>query len=55
MQTRRLGRTDHHSSIAILGGAVFFTDSPESAESGFQEALRRGVNHLDITPGYGYS
>ena len=53
MQTRRLGRTDHHSSIAILGGAVFFTDSPESAESGFHEALRRGVNHLDIAPGYG--
>jgi len=53
MQTRRLGRTDHHSSVAILGGAVFFTDSPESAESGFHEALRRGVNHLDIAPGYG--
>ncbi len=53
MQTRRLGRIDHHSSIAILGGAVFFTDSPESAESGFHEALRRGVNHLDIAPGYG--
>ncbi len=53
METRRLGRTDHASSIAILGGAVFFTSTPESAESTFLDALGRGVNHLDIAPGYG--
>lgn len=53
MQTRRLGRTDHQSSIAILGGAVFFADTPESAAPTFQMALERGVNHLDIAPGYG--
>jgi len=53
METRRLGRTEHHSSVAILGGAVFFTATPESADTVFHDALARGVNHLDIAPGYG--
>jgi aryl-alcohol dehydrogenase-like predicted oxidoreductase len=53
METRRLGRTGHHSSIAILGGAAFATDTPEDAEPFLAEALAAGVNHLDIAPGYG--
>jgi aryl-alcohol dehydrogenase-like predicted oxidoreductase len=53
MQTRRLGRTDHHSSVAVLGGAAFARCTPEEAESGFRLALDRGVNHLDIAPRYG--
>ena len=53
MQKRRLGRTEHHSSVAILGGAVFASDSPETAETFFYEALEAGINHLDIAPGYG--
>ena len=53
METRRLGRTEHQCSIAILGGAVFFKDSPETAEVFFHEAINAGINHLDIAPGYG--
>ncbi len=53
MLTRRLGRTDHHSSVAILGGAAFARCSAEDAEAGFHLALERGVNHLDIAPRYG--
>ena len=53
METRRLGRTEHRSSVAILGGAVFAQDSPETAEVFFHEALDAGINHLDIAPGYG--
>ena len=53
METRRLGRTEHQSSIAILGGAVFFKDSSETAEVFFHEAINAGINHLDIAPGYG--
>ena len=53
MQTRRLGRTGHHSSLAILGGAAFAMDSPEEAGALLHEALDAGVNHLDIAPGYG--
>ena len=53
METRRLGRTGHHSSVAILGGAAFATDSPEAAEPFLADALAAGLNHLDIAPGYG--
>ena len=53
MQTRRLGRTEHDSSIAILGGAAFGSSTPADAEAHFHRALERGVNHLDIAPRYG--
>lgn len=53
--TRRLGRTEHQSSIAILGGAAFSASTPEVAETMFQLALEAGVNHLDIAPTYGHA
>ncbi len=53
MERRRLGRTEHESSVAVLGGAAFARCSAEEAERGFNEALARGVNHLDIAPRYG--
>ena len=55
METRRLGRTEHHSSIAILGGAAFWfaERAREEAERAFHAALAAGVNHLDIAPRYG--
>ncbi len=53
VQRRRLGRTGHESSVAILGGAAFWAASPEQAAAGFELALDRGVNHLDIAPQYG--
>lgn len=52
MQTRRLGRTDHHSSLAILGGAAFAMDTPDEAAGFLHEAVDAGINHLDIAPGY---
>lgn len=52
MERRRLGRTEHESSVAILGGACFMASSAQEAERPFREALDRGVNHLDIAPGY---
>jgi aryl-alcohol dehydrogenase-like predicted oxidoreductase len=53
MQTRRLGRTGHDSSVAILGGVVFhFVDEDEAGRI-LHDALARGVTHLDIAPGYG--
>lgn len=53
MERRRLGRTEHESSVAILGGAAFWGCTAEDAEVGFADALSRGVNHLDIAPRYG--
>jgi aryl-alcohol dehydrogenase-like predicted oxidoreductase len=53
METRRLGRTEHRSSVAILGGAAFWDSTPEATEVAFHRALDAGVNHLDIAPQYG--
>jgi aryl-alcohol dehydrogenase-like predicted oxidoreductase len=53
VERRRLGRTGHESSVAVLGGAAFARATPEESEAGFAEALQRGVNHLDIAPRYG--
>lgn len=53
--TRRLGRTGHHSSIAILGGAAFWGTDPADTERAFALALAAGVNHVDIAPSYGHA
>jgi aryl-alcohol dehydrogenase-like predicted oxidoreductase len=53
METRRLGRTGHLSSIAILGGAAFWDSDPETTASCFGDAVAAGVNHLDVAPQYG--
>jgi aryl-alcohol dehydrogenase-like predicted oxidoreductase len=53
MERRRLGRTGHHSSVAILGGAACWSASPDEAGDWLGQALDRGVNHLDIAPQYG--
>ena len=54
MERRRLGRTEHRSSVAILGGAAFWaTESAEDARPSFELAMEAGVNHLDIAPQYG--
>ncbi len=53
MQTRRLGRTNHQSSVAVLGGAAFWDGDAQSTEVAFSAALEAGVNHLDVAPQYG--
>ena len=53
VETRRLGRTEHMSSVAILGAAAFARSDEESTERAFAAALDAGVNHLDIAPTYG--
>ncbi len=53
METRRLGRTEHRSSVAVLGGATFWKATPEQADEALHLAVSRGVNHIDIAPSYG--
>ena len=53
MERRRLGRTGHESSVAVLGAAAFWQATAEEAATGFGMAVDRGVNHLDIAPQYG--
>ncbi len=53
MLTRRLGRTEHDSSVAVLGAAAYARSTPERAAASFAAALAAGLNHLDIAPRYG--
>jgi aryl-alcohol dehydrogenase-like predicted oxidoreductase len=53
--TRRLGRTGHESSVAVLGAAALWGTSAEVTEQLFHAALEAGVNHLDIAPSYGHA
>lgn len=55
VETRRLGRTGHRSSVAVLGAAAFWDTPPAEARAAFEAALAAGVNHLDIAPQYGRS
>lgn len=53
METRRLGRTGHMSTIAIFGGAAFWQISQEDADKVMELIIEAGVNHIDVAPSYG--
>ena len=53
METRRLGRTEHMSTVVIFGGAAIGKVSQEVADEAIQLSLDHGVNHIDIAPSYG--
>lgn len=53
METRRLGRTGHESSVITLGAALLWQSTTEDGERALDEALDAGVNHVDIAPQYG--
>jgi len=53
VERRRLGRTGHQSSVAVLGGAACWDATEAEAGEWLALALARGVNHLDIAPQYG--
>ena len=53
VERRRLGRTGHYSSLAILGGAAFARSDPDTTATAFHKALASGINHLDVAPQYG--
>lgn len=52
METRRLGKTGHMSSV-IAFGAYAVGDAPQDeADRVIEEVLARGVNHVDVAPSY---
>jgi hypothetical protein len=54
MITRPLGRTGHRSSVLAFGGAAFWSDTDDGrATAALEDALSRGVNHVDVAPQYG--
>ncbi|MBI5667757.1 MAG: aldo/keto reductase [Chloroflexi bacterium] len=56
MQTRRLGRTGHLSSLAVFGAAAFFHEISQAEANAALDLMESyGVNHIDIAPTYGFA
>jgi aryl-alcohol dehydrogenase-like predicted oxidoreductase len=55
METRRLGRLGHMSSVLIYGGAALSDVAESVADRSIELALDAGVNHFDTAPAYGDS
>ena len=53
METRRLGRLEHRSSVLIYGAAALSEVSQDVADRSVQEALDGGINHFDVAADYG--
>jgi len=53
METRRLGRLQHHSSVLIYGAASLGGVDQDRADASIQEALDAGINHFDVAADYG--
>ncbi len=53
MKVRRLGKTEHMSSIIALGGAALWQIEQAEADEAIEMAISRGVNHFDVSPTYG--
>ena len=52
MEKRRLGRTNHHSTIVTFGAYSIGKLPQDDADDAIQMCLDYGVNHIDIAPGY---
>ena len=53
METRRLGKTGHLSSVVIFGGAAFWLVNQAEADAALELAGAHGINHIDVSPTYG--
>lgn len=53
METRRLGRTGHRSTVVTFGTAGIGRVSQDIADKAVETVLQYNVNHVDIAPSYG--
>jgi aryl-alcohol dehydrogenase-like predicted oxidoreductase len=53
VETRRLGRLEHRSSVLIYGAAALADVPQDVADRSIQQALDGGINHLDVAADYG--
>ena len=53
METRRLGRLEHASSVLVYGAAALGEVTQEAADASIAEALAGGINHIDTAASYG--
>jgi aryl-alcohol dehydrogenase-like predicted oxidoreductase len=52
METRRLGRTGHESTVVTLGAFAFGVLDQDGADGLIEAAMGRGVNQIDVAPSY---
>ena len=55
METRRLGRVGHMTSVLVYGGASLVDVPDEVADHSIELALEAGINHFDTAADYGDS
>jgi len=55
METRRLGRLGHESSVLIYGAAALAQVTPDVAAQAIQDVLAAGINHVDVAASYGHA
>jgi len=53
METRRLGRTGHESTVVAFGTAGIGRVDQATADRAVRLVLEHGVNHVDVAPSYG--
>ena len=53
METRRLGKTGHLSTVLVFGGAAFWLVNQAEADAALELAAAHGINHIDVSPSYG--
>ena len=53
MEKRRLGRTNHYSTVISLGAYVFSQLSQDDSDNLMEMCLNYGINHIDVAPKYG--
>lgn len=53
MIRRRLGKTEHMSSILTFGSAALWQVSQAEADAAIELAVEHGINHFDVSPRYG--
>jgi aryl-alcohol dehydrogenase-like predicted oxidoreductase len=53
MEKRRLGRTEHKSTLVSFGGACFYKISQKEADRTMKLLIEKGINHIDVAPEYG--
>lgn len=52
MERRRLGKTEHLSSVVTFGTYAIGKVSQGEADRAIEFALERGINHFDVAPSY---
>ena len=53
MEKRRFGRTEHMSTVAILGAFAFSAATQDETDEAMEGVIEAGVNHVDVAPTYG--